>query len=105
MRKIGLKVYYCPDVEIIHHHGKSTGGNYNMYALQQKSRSLFIKKNKMYFLYLLFRFILQPLYDLSMVALYMLRLLGKRDKENLLFGIKRHLAALRWELFNVLKLG
>lgn len=101
LNKIGKKVYYYDKIEIIHHHGKSTAGNPKMYVLLQKNISLFIKKYYSITHYIIFRYLLQTMYDLSRMLLAFLKLLLSKSNNNTLrwYYVKRHFQAILWELY------
>lgn len=100
LNKIGKYVYYYHKIEIIHHHGKSTAGNPQMYAMLQKNRSLFIKKHYSMAHYIIFRYVLEVIYDFSRMILSALKLLLlKKNKPLLRYYVKRHFLSIIWELY------
>lgn len=101
LKQKGYRIFYNPGVRIIHHHGKSTVQNPNMYAMQQKNTSLFIKKHHSAPYAFLYRYVLLVFYDSTRLLLSMIKAIRSDPeyRKQACMKLKRHLAALKWELF------
>ena len=86
MKQKKRKIFYDPNIEILHHHGESTSQNPMMYIMLQKNRLLFIKKNYGNFAFHFFRYATFIPYDLSRFGI---NLFLSIVRKNLKFAYKK----------------